>query len=68
MICGQNDINCGTSRIKYKDCGRYLEYTNVKDYLIEYKCLCCNNNYQKKLNENLKSTLSLHTNLLTIMY
>ena len=23
-------------------------YTNVKDNLIEYKCLCCNKNYKKK--------------------
>ena len=21
-------------------------YTDFKDYLIEYKCLCCNKNYQ----------------------
>ena len=35
-----------------------LEYTNIKDDLIEYKCLCCNKNYQKKkknkIGENLK--------------
>ena len=33
-----------------------LEYTNSNDYLIEYKCLCCNKNYQKKkkIGENLK--------------
>ena len=26
-----------------------LEYINVKDDLIEYKCLCYNKNYQKGL-------------------
>ena len=33
---------------------KIFEYTNVKDDLIEYKCLCCNRNYQKKFDENLK--------------
>ena len=28
------------------DC--FLEYTNFRDKLIEYKCLCCNKNYQPK--------------------
>ena len=23
-----------------RDC--FLDYTNIKDHLIEYKCLCCN--------------------------
>ena len=32
----------------------YLEYTNVKDNLTEYQCLCCCKNCQKKLDENLK--------------
>ena len=41
-----NKINC---RIKYKDCKCFLEYTNFKDKLIEYKGLCCNKIYQKKL-------------------
>ena len=31
-----------------------IEYTNVKDNLIEYKCLCCNKNYQIRFDENLK--------------
>ena len=45
------DIPCA---IKYKGCQICLEYTSVIDYLIEYKCLCCNKNYQKKLDENLE--------------
>ena len=31
-----------------------LEYKNVKHDLIEYKCLCCNKNYQKNFEEILK--------------
>ena len=31
---------------KYYDC--FLEYRNYKDDLIEYKCLCCNKNYQHR--------------------
>ena len=29
-----------TFEIKYKDCGYYFEYTNAKNDLIDYKCLC----------------------------
>ena len=41
-----NDKKCETCGIKYKYCDCFLEYTNFKDDLIEYKCLCCNKNYQ----------------------
>ena len=41
--------------VKSKDCKCCIEYTNVKVDLIEYKCLCCNRNYQKKFNEYLKN-------------
>ena len=37
------------------DCACFLEYTSVKDGLIDSKCLCCNNNYKKKFDENLKN-------------
>ena len=40
---------CETCRIKYKDWDYCLEYINVKDDLIEYKCLCYNKNYQRGL-------------------
>ena len=45
--CGNNDKKCEICIItcKYIDC--YLEYTNFKHDLTEYKCLCCNKNYQK---------------------
>ena len=34
---------------KYKDYDCFIEYANLKDELIEYKLLCCNKNYQKKV-------------------
>ena len=48
---GHNDKKCETS-YKLFDC--FLEYMNFKDDLIEYKCLCCNKNYQQKFDEKLK--------------
>ena len=51
---GHDDKKCETYGIKYKYCDCFLEYTNFKDDLIEYKCLCCNINYQHKLVEKLK--------------
>ena len=33
-------------------CG--IKYTRVKDDLIKHKCLCCNKNYQRKCNKDLK--------------
>ena len=39
---------CGNCRIKYKYCDCFLGYINLNDDdLIEYKRLCCNNNYQQ---------------------
>ena len=34
-----------------------FEYTKFKDDLIEYKCVCCNKNFRKKFDENLKKWL-----------
>ena len=51
---GHDDKKCETCGIKYKYCNYVLEYTNFKDDLIEYKCLCCNKNYQHKFDEKLK--------------
>ena len=42
---GHDDRKCKTCGIKYKDCEYCLEYTNVEDDLIEYKCLYCNKNF-----------------------
>ena len=41
-----------------KICDCFLEYTNFKDDLIEYKCLCSDKNYQKKFYGNLKERFS----------
>ena len=45
---------CWASGTKCKDCECFLEYINFKGNLIEYKCLCCNRNYHKKFDKNLK--------------
>ena len=42
-----DDKKCKTCRIKEKHCNCFLEYTDFKNDLIQYKCLCCNKNYQK---------------------
>ena len=43
---------CETCGLKYKDSECYLEYTGVKNDLIEWKCLCYHKNYQKTFDEN----------------
>ena len=35
----------------------FLEYKSINDYLIKYKCLSCNKNYSKKIDEKLKKQL-----------
>ena len=63
-----DDKKCETCGIKYKNCDCFLEYTGIKDDLIEYKLLCCNKNYLKKFNENLKKhDFLIHTNFLTMI-
>ena len=47
----RHDQKCENCGIKYNYFNCFLEYTNFKDNLIEYKCLCCNKNYQQKFNE-----------------
>ena len=53
-----NDKKSKACRIKYKDCECCLEYKNVKNNLIKYKCLWCNKNYQKTFDESLKKTFA----------
>ena len=48
------DKKCEKCGIKYQHCNCFLENTNLKDDLIEYKCLTCNESYQRKLDEMLK--------------
>ena len=52
-----DDNNYDTCRIKYKYYGCFPDSTDLKDDLIEYKCLCCNKNYRQKYAENLKEQL-----------
>ena len=41
-----HDVNkCEICGPEYKYCNCFLEYTNFKDDVIEYKCLCCNKHY-----------------------
>ena len=49
-----DDKKCEAWWITYKVWEWFLEYTNFKDGLIEYKCLCCNRNYKQKFYEKLK--------------
>ena len=56
--CGHDNKKSETCGIKYKDCECFLEYTNVQNKLIEYKCLCCNKNYQKIFDESLKKNFA----------
>ena len=46
-IYGHNNKHCETCKIKFKDCECFLEYTNIKNGLKVYKCLCYNRNCQK---------------------
>ena len=48
-----DDKKYETCGIKYKYCDCFLVYTNFKDDLMEYRCLCCNKNYQHKFDEKL---------------
>ena len=49
-----DDKKCETSGIKYRHCEYFLEYTNFKDDLTEYKCLSYNKIYQRKFSKKLK--------------
>ena len=42
--CKYDNKKCETCGIQCKDCKCFLEYTNVKDDIIEYKHLSCNKN------------------------
>ena len=56
----------GNLQSKYKYCNGFLEYINFKDDLIEYKCSCCNKNYQQKFDEKWNDFL-IHRNALTMI-
>ena len=48
-----DDKRCETCGIKY-NYNSHTEYANFKDDILEYKCLCCNKNYQHKFDKKLK--------------
>ena len=49
-----DDERCETCGIRCKYCNCFFEYTIFNDDLIEYKCFCCNKNYQHKFDKKLK--------------
>ena len=51
---GHDDKKCEICGIKHKYCNCFLEYTNFKDDLIEYKCSRCNKTYEDKFDKKLK--------------
>ena len=64
---GHDNKKCEVFGIKYKGCECCLEYTSLKDDLIEYKYLCCNKNYFKNFDENLKNRFAKCTNFVTMV-
>ena len=42
-----------------------VEYTNFKDHLTAYKCLCCNKKYQQKFDVKLKNDFFIYTSILS---
>ena len=46
---GHDNKQYDTCGITYKKCDCSFEYTNFKDDLTEYKCLCCKKIIKKKL-------------------
>ena len=42
-----------------------VEYTNFKDHLTAYKCLCCNKKYQQKFDVKLKNDFFIYTSFLS---
>ena len=61
------DKKCENCGIKYKDCDCFLKYTTFRDHLIEYECLFCNKNYERKFDEILKKIFFIHTNFPTMI-
>ena len=62
-----DDKTCETYGIKSKYSNCFLEYTNYKEDLIEYKCLCCNKSYQRTFAVKLRNDILIHTSFLTMI-
>ena len=46
-----DNLTEGVHKSKCKDCDCFLKYKSVKDNLIKYKCLSCNEDYSNKIDE-----------------
>ena len=53
----QDDKKHEAFRIRNEYCDCFLEYTNLKDDLIEYKYSFCKKNHLRKFDENLRKRL-----------
>ena len=49
-----DNLTEGIREIKCNDCDCSLKYKSVKNNLIKFKCLSCNEDYSNKLDEKLK--------------
>ena len=49
-----DNLTEGIDKRKCKECDCLLKYESVRDNLIKYKYLSCNNNYSNKTDEELK--------------
>ena len=49
-----DNLTEGIHKIKCKDCDCFLDCESVKDNSMKYKCLSCNKDYSKKIDEKLK--------------
>ena len=54
IICVADNLAEEIYKTKCKDFDSFLEYESVKDNLIKYKCLSCNNYYLNKIDEEFK--------------
>ena len=57
----------GIYKIICKFCEYFLEYESAKDNLIKYKCLSCNADYSKKIDEELKRDSTTHISFLIMI-
>ena len=54
---GHDDKNLKLAELNINISTVFFEYTNFRDNLIEYKCLCCSKNYQNKFDETLEKQI-----------
>ena len=64
---GYDNKTCKFCQIKYKSYEHWFKYTNIKDDLIEYNCLCCNKNHQKRFDGNLNKQVANTYKFLTMI-